>query len=97
MILVVANINIKDGRQVEFLSSAARCIEATVQEKGNISYELKADVFTSNQFTFVEEWESKEALDLHMLQPHYKAFKEETEDLFENAVDVKIYDATKVN
>ncbi len=97
MILVVADISVKDGRQVEFISAASRCIEGTSQEKGNISYELKADVFTSNQFTFVEVWESKEALDLHMQQPHYKTFKEETEDLFENAVDVKIYDATKVN
>jgi len=48
-------------------------IEPTRKEKGCISYELYQDSTNPGIFTFVEEWESKEHLDVHLKSPHLVA------------------------
>ncbi len=97
MILVVADVYLKDGKQEEFIKSAKKCVDGTVKEAGNITYELKADVLNENKFTFVETWESLEALDLHTKEEHYKVFGKEVAELCAKPTEVKIYDANKVN
>jgi quinol monooxygenase YgiN len=48
-------------------------IEPTRKEKGCIAYELYQDTTNPGIFTFVEEWESKELLDVHLKSPHLVA------------------------
>lgn len=48
-------------------------IEPTRKEKGCISYELYQDSSNPGIFTFIEEWESKELLDVHLKSPHLTA------------------------
>jgi len=45
-------------------------IEPTRKESGCIAYELYQDSTNPGIFTFVEEWESKEHLDVHLKSPH---------------------------
>ncbi len=97
MILVVADIYLKDGKQEEFIKNAKVCVEATLKEEGNFSYELKADVLNPNKFTFVETWASKEALDLHMKEEHFKVFGKSIAELVEKPADINVYDANKLN
>src|ERR1035438_7439847 len=47
--------------------------EPTRKEAGCISYELLQDNGDPCQFTFVEEWVSDEALDIHLQTPHLSA------------------------
>ncbi len=96
MILVVANVYLKDGKKETFMASAKKCVEATVKEAGNISYELNENALTPNKFTFVERWESREALDLHMKQEHFGVFGGEIGDLLAKELEIKIYDAKEV-
>ncbi len=97
MIVVIADIYLKEGKQEEFLSIALKCVEGTVKEAGNISYELKADVSNKNKFTFIETWESLEALDLHKQEEHYKAFSEVVAEIREKPAVVSVFDANKLN
>jgi quinol monooxygenase YgiN len=48
-------------------------IEPTRKEKGCISYELYQDNSNPGTFSFIEEWESRELLDIHLKSPHLVA------------------------
>ncbi len=97
MILVVANVFLKDGMEAKFVESAKKCVEATVKEAGNITYELNANALEKNKFTFVETWESMEALQQHMQEEHFKALGDEIKDLLAKELEIKVYDANKIN
>ena len=95
MILVMANVALKPGKADAFLKAANTCIAETRKEQENRSYRAFQSVEDANQFTFVEEWASQEALDQHMQAPHFVAFGEEIEDLVAKPLEIKIYDAQR--
>ena len=45
-------------------------IEPTRKEEGCISYELYQDQDNPGRLVFIEEWQSKEHLDIHLKTPH---------------------------
>lgn len=47
-------------------------IEPTRQEAGCIKYELLQNQSEPTDFTFVEEWASKDAFDVHLASTHLK-------------------------
>lgn len=97
MIIVIANVFIKDGGQDEFLSAAKECISATLKEDGNLSYDLKVDPFNKCSYTFVETWKSSEALDLHMKSSHFGTFGSSINALLTKDLEVNIYNSEKIN
>lgn len=96
MVLVVANVFLKDGKKEEFLESAKKCIDGTLKEEGNIFYDLNQNALDETRFTFVEGWTSREALDLHMTTDHFKAFGKALETLREKDAPLNIYDAKEI-
>lgn len=48
-------------------------VEPTLQEAGCIQYDLLQNQAEPTDFTFVEEWESHETLDLHLASNHIQA------------------------
>lgn len=48
-------------------------IEPTRKESGCISYDLYQDITNPGKFTFIENWKSKEHLDVHLKTPHLVA------------------------
>lgn len=97
MILVIANVYVKDGKQESFLASAKKCIAKTLQEEGNISYDLNKSVEDNCKFTFVEKWKSNEALDIHMKAEHFGAFGASIKDLLSKELEINVFDANKIN
>ncbi len=93
MLIVVANVYVQDGKQEEFLACAKKCVDATLKEAGNISYDLNQNAFDKTRFTFVENWQSKEALDLHMNEDHFKTFGAGVTPLLAKDLEIKVYDA----
>lgn len=96
MLLVIAEIVLKEGADQAFLAAAEKCIEATRREAGNALYNLRRNPFKLNEFTFVEEWETKESLDAHMKTPHFDAFGASIRDLMAEELKIHIYQARKV-
>ena len=85
MIFVIAESILKDeAATAEFIRIAKANIPTVRAEKGCISYNLNADCkegpaaanAKANVLTFVECWESVEALQAHLAAPHMKAFME---------------------
>ncbi|MBQ6100154.1 MAG: antibiotic biosynthesis monooxygenase [Methanobrevibacter sp.] len=82
-ILVLAKIEPKEGCQDSIIEVADDLIFETLQEEGNIDYQLLQPL-EGDSLTFVEKWESLDALKRHMASPHFLNFGEETEEFVEN-------------
>ena len=93
-ILVLAKIRPKNGCQDSILELASELVYETLQEEGNIEYQLlKSD--ESDTLTFVEKWENLEALKKHMGSPHFLNFEEDSEEFVEN-MDIQVIDAKEI-
>ena len=71
MITIVAKNLIKQGKVEEFKILAEKLINESRKESGNIAYNLYEDANNSNILTFIEEWESEEAIKLHNNSKHF--------------------------
>lgn len=67
---VVAIAETSPERADELKSICMGLIEPTRKEEGCISYELYQDISNPGRFTFIEEWQSREHLDLHLQTTH---------------------------
>jgi quinol monooxygenase YgiN len=67
---VVAIAETSTDKAEELKKVCLGLIEPTRKEKGCISYELFQDSSNPGRFTFIEEWESREHLDVHLKSPH---------------------------
>ena len=70
---VVAIAETSADRAEELKSVCLGLIEPTRKEKGCISYDLYQDTTNPGRFTFIENWQSKEHLDVHLKSPHLVA------------------------
>ena len=66
-------------------------IEPTRQETGVITYELLQNQQDPTDFTFVEEWTSNEALNIHLDSPHLQTAAAKLEGLVAAAPDIRRY------
>lgn len=70
---VVAIVETSAERAEELKSICLGVIEPTRKEDGCISYELYQDTTNPGKFTFIENWQSKDHLDVHLKTPHLVA------------------------
>ena len=79
MICVIADIRIRSGSRDALLAAARPMIAATRSEPGCIRYELMQDIETPEHLSFVEEWETREALSAHFRTEHMAAWRAASE------------------
>ncbi len=70
---VVAIAETSPDRAEELKSICHGLIEPTRKEQGCISYELFQDTTNPGRFTFIENWQSKKHLDVHLNSTHLVA------------------------
>lgn len=73
-VLVIARAQVRPDFRAAFIAAAHDCIAATRREHGCLAYDLHESVSQPGHFVFVESWEQREHVDLHMRQPHLLAF-----------------------
>ena len=93
-ILVLAKIQPKEGCQDSILELADELVYETLLEDGNIDYQLLKSS-KDDTLTFVEKWESPEALKKHMGSPHFLNFGEESGEFVEN-MDIQVIGAEEI-
>lgn len=74
-ITVIADITAREGNRPQLLEAMQTCILASRAESGCKSYELTTYVEDSNRFSFIERWESPEALQTHAASAHFLKLK----------------------
>ena len=88
MISVIAKFDVKKDKVDEFLKHATRLVTESRKENINVSYNLTRDVLEDNIFTFIEVWESPEALKEHMNTKHFKEVIGAVDSL-KNSLEIK--------
>ena len=71
MVKVVAKSFIMEGKFEEYMNLCKELVEETRKEEGCIKYEIYQDEKDTTVLTVIEEWESRETLDKHMLSEHF--------------------------
>jgi quinol monooxygenase YgiN len=74
MIVVVGRVRTDADRREALVRVGQAVAEASRSEPGCISYRLYEDTEQSNEFVFVEEWDSDEALQRHFATAHIREF-----------------------
>ena len=94
-IVVLAKVYPKNGCRDTVIELSQDLIENTLAEDGNIDYQLLSSI-NDNTLTFVEKWQSLEALQKHMASPHFKIFGDETSDFVEN-MEIQVVNAEELS
>ena len=76
MIYVIATLRVRNDHRDAFLRDAQPLIAATREEPGCIFYDLAQSITEPARFTFVERWDSREALDAHFETSHIRHWRE---------------------
>jgi len=74
MIVVVGRVQTDSEKRAELVRIGQAVAAASRQESGCISYRVYEDTERENEFVFVEEWESDEALRRHFASSHIGEF-----------------------
>lgn len=74
MLILIAKFKTKPECREQMIELAKDAIGPSRAEEGCMIYDFLQDPFSSNSFTFFEKWRSREDLDLHFEEPHFKKF-----------------------
>jgi quinol monooxygenase YgiN len=90
MIKVIAKITVKEDAIDAFTKDAFALVAETRKEFGCISYQVFQDVNLKNEFTFLEEWASPEALQNHMKSTHFQETMPKFAEISEKEMDISV-------
>lgn len=65
--------------------------EPSLKEAGCLQYDLLQNQADPTDLTFVEEWESQEALETHLASDHFQAAIAQLPALFAEGADIRRY------
>lgn len=92
MIKVVARNTVKKEKIEEFIALAEKLVELTNRkDAGCIHYRLYQDLSDPRILTFIEEWESMDALNSHMEADHFKEMVPKLGEFADGPEDVHLY------
>mgnify|MGYP000016123899 CR=1 FL=1 len=89
---VVARLAANPDKVAELKSLLLSIMEPTRKEKGCIKYELLQNQADPTDFTFVEEWESADLLELHLGSTHIQDAVQQLEGLAVAPPDIRRYE-----
>ncbi|HPA46862.1 MAG TPA: putative quinol monooxygenase [bacterium] len=85
---IIAHIQAKPTKRDELEKVLLSLIEPTRSDEGYQEYELFISQDDPCHFTFVETWESLEALEKHLQTPHLQGFLSRADELLDGAPQV---------
>jgi quinol monooxygenase YgiN len=95
MVKVVARNFLKEGTRDEVLRLVDELIDKTRLEPGCVSYELFQSAGDPDEVTFIETWESAEALAAHMKTEHFTRIVPQLAEFKAKDAPVEVYNLIK--
>ncbi|MFP4794520.1 (4S)-4-hydroxy-5-phosphonooxypentane-2,3-dione isomerase [Pasteurella multocida] len=92
MFAMLVEINIKEGKEQEFLEVFARNHIGTRQEPGNLRFDVLRDPEIKTRFYAYEVYVNEQALEAHRQTAHYHRCVAELEPLMTGARSKKLFD-----
>lgn len=91
MIVVVGRVRTDAAKREALMRVGQAVAAASRAEAGCVSYRLYEDTEIDNEFVFVEEWDSDEALKRHFATAHVQEFLQAIPATIVAAPDVKFH------
>ncbi|MBE2896423.1 (4S)-4-hydroxy-5-phosphonooxypentane-2,3-dione isomerase [Pasteurellaceae bacterium HPA106] len=91
MFAMLVEINIKEGKEEEFLEVFSRNHYGTRNEKGNVRFDVLRDPDVPTRFYAYEVYQNEQALEAHRTTEHYKRCIKELEPLMSKPRSKKIF------
>jgi quinol monooxygenase YgiN len=91
MIVVIGRVKTDADKRDALVRIGEAVAAASRNEAGCISYRLYEATDLENEFVFVEEWQSDEALQLHFATPHIAEFMQAITAAITAPPDVKFH------
>ncbi|MBN1443748.1 MAG: antibiotic biosynthesis monooxygenase [Planctomycetes bacterium] len=80
MIVTCVLVRVKPDRVDEFIQATIRNHEASIQEPGNLRFDVLQSTEDPTRFTLYEAYESQEAAAAHKQTPHYIQWRDAVAD-----------------
>ena len=94
MTVLNAYCRVQPGK-LETVFEASKINKATaLSENGCLRFDYYLSVEDGHKVVFVEEWETKEALDTHLGAPSFAEFFKTVSECLTEAPEIRIFDAT---
>lgn len=94
-VAVTAMLTARPGREARAAELIAGIVAATRHHAGMLRYEAQQQLDQPRNFTFIEQWTSRDALDAHLATPDLLAFREAAAEVFEGPADVRLWRLVK--
>ncbi|PJG85427.1 (4S)-4-hydroxy-5-phosphonooxypentane-2,3-dione isomerase [Conservatibacter flavescens] len=91
MFAMLVEINIKEGKEKEFMEVFTRNHLGTRQEPGNLRFDVLQDPDIKTRFYAYEVYRDEAALEAHRQTPHYHQCVKELESLMTGTRSKKIF------
>lgn len=92
MFAMLVEINIKEGKEQEFLNIFSRNHLGTRQEAGNLRFDVLRDPEIRTKFYAYEVYRDEKALEAHRQTPHYHRCVAELEEIMTGTRSKKIFE-----
>ena len=89
-IAVVATMKSKPGKEENLKQALLALVSPSRADAGCIRYELHQDQENDGTFVFLEQWESRAALDAHLARPHLDDFRAKAPGLLDGPLDIRV-------
>jgi quinol monooxygenase YgiN len=90
MVVVRITLDVLPEKQLEVMQTLVSMIRPTGSEVGCLSCDVFFDVENKNRFSMLGEWETREALDQHILSHRFDALLG-TKTLLDEPIKIQIY------
>jgi len=96
MFIVIIYCTVRPERRAEFVSAVSDLCDASRRDSGNLAYGCYEDPHNPGRMTFVEEWQSQDAIDRHMAQPHTQSFLAIAMDMLAEHPSMRSFEIARV-
>ncbi len=93
MVVLIAYVQVQPDRIAEAIAACTEVRGLSVLEPGCDRYDFFQSPEDATRIVFVEEWDSKAALDLHFLQPAFLNFVATINPWLETASEIRIFES----
>ena len=80
MIVTCVHVSVRPENVREFIKAMIENHKASVQESGNLRFDVLQEADNPCRFMIYEAYESQEAVDLHKTTPHYIKWRDTVKD-----------------
>ncbi|MBN1969515.1 MAG: antibiotic biosynthesis monooxygenase [Candidatus Delongbacteria bacterium] len=95
MVIVIVNIELKNGSEQKFTEIFSAYREIVLRENGCISYNLSKEInLKSPNFILLEKWENRSLLDIHLSSTNLKNYVNETQS-FIIKKEIEVFEVAK--